>query len=168
MKATTMSKLLGACAISSLALISGPGQAGGCLPAYTVPSATPYSDSLGQGARAPAANPIDARLAREMARIELGLRAGQLTPYEAGKLMRDQWEWSQFQRGFLAAGPVPPKANACAMNQDMFATMVPLVGTMAKGGMQTASSIMRALAQEVGQLIQEEEQRDALPPFDSM
>lgn len=90
----------------------------------------------------------------DMSRIEAALRSGQITPYEAGRQMRQQWEKSQemaqFRRGFLEAAPQPRAAGGCASGIDL----APL-GDMAKSGMQTASSLMRALMRETERLTQD-------------
>ncbi|MBI5330785.1 MAG: hypothetical protein HZB71_09245 [Betaproteobacteria bacterium] len=89
----------------------------------------------------------------EMARIEAALRSGQLTPYEAGRQMRQQWEMAQFQRGFLEpAAAAAPRAGGC--NSGLGVDLAPL-GEMAKSGMQTASTLMRALMKETERLVQE-------------
>jgi hypothetical protein len=161
MKSGTMLKVLGLCAVSTLTLMSGTARADGCLSPTVAPLVSPYPQAEGS----PFVNPVDARLARDMARIELGLRTGQLTPYQAGRLMRAAWELAQFQRGFLGAASGPGPGHACSQNPDVVGALAPLVGNMAKGGLETASSIMRALADEAGRLIQEQERPHALPPL---
>ncbi|PIX96781.1 MAG: hypothetical protein CO126_07480 [Hydrogenophilales bacterium CG_4_9_14_3_um_filter_63_34] len=47
------------------------------------------------------------------------------------------------------------RSNASARDQDKVATLAPLVGGMAKEGIQTASSVMRALTHEASRFIQE-------------
>lgn len=98
---------------------------------------------------APAAPAVSAA---DMARIDSALRAGRITPYEAGRLMRQQWELAQFQRGFLEATPgAAPAAGGCGGgNLDLS----PL-GDMARSGMQTASTLMRALIKETERLVQD-------------
>jgi hypothetical protein len=89
--------------------------------------------------------------AAEMARIDAALRAGRITPYEAGRLMRQQWELAQFQRGFLEGGAEPGSNGGCGVgNLDL----KPL-GDMAKSGLQTASTLMRALIKETERLMQD-------------
>ncbi len=100
-----------------------------------------------------------------MARIESGLRTGRLTPYQAGRLMRAAWELAQFRRGFLGAVSGPGTGHACSRNPDVVGALAPLVGNMAKGGIETASSIMKALADEAGRLIQKQERPRVLPPL---
>jgi len=96
----------------------------------------------------------------DMGRIEAALRSGQITPYEAGRLMRQQWEIAQFQRGFLEGDQAPRAAmrgGGCG-GSDLSINLAPLgdmAGTMAKNGVQTASKVMRALMRETERLIQE-------------
>ena len=47
------------------------------------------------------------------------------------------------------------RTSSSAQDQGMIASIAPLAGSMAKNGMQTASSVMRALTHEASQLIQE-------------
>jgi hypothetical protein len=47
------------------------------------------------------------------------------------------------------------RTSSSAQDQGMIASIAPLAGSMAKGGMQTASSVMRALTHEASQLLQE-------------
>jgi hypothetical protein len=92
----------------------------------------------------------------DMSRIEAALRSGQITPYEAGRLMRQQWEIAQFQRGFLE-GEQAPRGGGCG-GSDLSINLAPLgdmAGTMAKNGVQTASKVMRALMRETERLIRE-------------
>jgi hypothetical protein len=101
-----------------------------------------------------------------MARIEMALRNGQITPFEAGQLMRQQWdmaqaaqEMTQFQRGFMANGKPSvqaAKTGGCGLGPDLGAKLGPLVGDMAKNGMETASTVMRALMRETERLLQEQ------------
>jgi len=104
-----------------------------------------------------AAAPVTMQLVpAEMARIEAALRAGQITPYEAGHLMRQQWEITQFQRGFLEGAP--RSEGNCGLGSDLGRNLAPLgdlAGTMAKNGMQTATTLMRALIRETERLIKE-------------
>lgn len=44
---------------------------------------------------------------------------------------------------------------ALAQDRGMVASVAPLMGSMAKGGMQTASSVMKALSHEASRLLQE-------------
>jgi hypothetical protein len=165
MKSASLSKLIAACAVSTLPLISGPAQAGGCM----FPPALSLVPQTGAASIAPAPQrmaPIDARLAEEMARIEWALRNGRITPYEAGRLMRQQWEWAQFQQGFLGERPPTGQRGACLPNQDALASLAPLAGDMARTGLRTASSVMRALAQEAGRLLLEPGQADDPLSFD--
>jgi hypothetical protein len=112
-----------------------------------------------------------------MERIEQGLRSGEISPMQAGKMMREQWEAVQFQRGFLEGsraggmgmmggmGGMGGMANAgggsCNLMQgidakQLAAKVAPVVGGMAAEGMQTATTVMRALAREAQKLIREE------------
>ncbi len=103
---------------------------------------------------------------QQMARIEMALRNGQITPFEAGQLMRQQWdmaqaaqEMNQFQRGFMANGKPAAQAaktGGCGLGSDLGAKIGPLVGDMAKNGMETASTVMRALMRETERLLQDE------------
>lgn len=108
---------------------------------------------------------------QQMARIETALRSGQITPFEAGQLMRQQWEIAQFQRGFLASGAPgipaatqPAASGGCGLGLGLGpelggklgAKIGPLVGDMAKNGMQTASTVMRAIRRETERLLMEE------------
>ena len=47
------------------------------------------------------------------------------------------------------------RGTASAQDQDLVASIAPLVGSMAKGGFQTATTVMRALTHEASQLLQE-------------
>lgn len=165
MKSGTMLKILAVCAVSSLPLVSGTSLAASCASPAASLSAAPSFGTDAQGLGQPMMNPIEARLAQEMARIDQGLRMGQITPYQAGRLMREQWEKAQFQRGFLGVGQETKGGQSCGLNQDLVAALAPIVGNMAKGGIQTASTVMRALAQEVSQFIREQEQAENLPPL---
>jgi hypothetical protein len=103
---------------------------------------------------------------QQMARIDMALRNGQITPFEAGQLMRQQWdmaqaaqEMTQFQRGFMANGKPSAQAaktGGCGLGSDLGAKIGPLVGDMAKNGMETASTVMRALMRETERLLQDE------------
>jgi hypothetical protein len=98
------------------------------------------------------------------------LRNGQITPFEAGQLMRQQWdmaqaaqEMTQFQRGFMANGKPATQASktgGCGLGPDLGAKLGPLVGDMAKNGMETASTVMRALMRETERLLQEQTPAD--------
>lgn len=90
----------------------------------------------------------------DMGKIEAALRSGQITPYEAGHLMRQQWEIAQFQRGFLEGAPASRTACASSTGIDL-APLGDMAGSMAKNGMQTATTVMRALMRETERLIRE-------------
>ena len=126
--------------VTFLSLAAGAAQAGGC----PLDSAAPAARQM---------MPVD------MSRIEAALRSGQITPYEAGRLMRQQWEIAQFQRGFLEGEPAPRAAmrgGGCASTTSIdLAPLGDMAGAMAKNGMQTASKVMRALMRETERLIQE-------------
>lgn len=106
----------------------------------------------------------------DMSRIEAALRSGQITPYQAGQLMRKQWENAQFQRGFQDAAPANAKSDCgsggcgggsgggCLSGIDL----APL-GDMAKTGLQTAGTVMKALKRETERLLRDEEM--SLPPL---
>jgi len=100
----------------------------------------------------------------DMNKIEAALRNGQITPYEAGRLMRQQWEMAQFQRGFLegvqaSRSSVPASGSGgCGLGSALGLDLAPLgdmASSMAKNGMQTATTVMRALMRETERLIQE-------------
>jgi hypothetical protein len=169
MKSVTMLKVLGVCAVSSLSLLGSPAQADGCPSSALSAPVVPFVGANQRQQDLPGMSPVDARMAREMARIESALRAGRITPYQAGRLAREQWELAQFQRGFQdkgqEVGQTMGRGQSCGLNPDMAANLVPLVGNMAKEGIQRASSIMNALAHEVSRLIREEEQANEMTPF---
>ena len=105
---------------------------------------------------APAARQM---LPADMGQIEAALRSGQITPYEAGRLMRQQWEIAQFQRGFLEGAQAKQRCptsggGGCGAGLDL-APLGDMAGSMAKNGMQTATKVMRALMRETERLIQE-------------
>ncbi|MBU1665111.1 MAG: hypothetical protein KKG92_06885 [Gammaproteobacteria bacterium] len=149
--------------VAFLSLAAGAAQADNrsCLFDSPTPSAV-------QTAPAPGAMP-GARMNMprgDMGNIETALRSGQITPYEAGRLMRRQWEIAQFQRGFLE-GTQPARSNpvvreeGCGLGAGI--DLAPLsdmagnvAGSMAKNGMQTATKVMRALMRETERLIREQ------------
>ena len=95
-------------------------------------------------------------LRNELAKIEAALRSGQISPYEAGHLMRRQWELAQFQRGFLEGATPAGRGGSCGGDVGInLAPLGDLAGDMAKTGMQTATKVMRALMRETERLIQE-------------
>lgn len=158
MKSRTTMKTLGLCALAMLTLNAGAAQADGrsCLfdpPApNAAPNTAPQSGAFVPGAGQAFAYPQEVR--QQMARIEMALRNGQITPFEAGQLMRQQWEIAQFQRGFLASGQ-PARPGGCGLiGPDLAEKLVPL-GDMAKSGMQTAATLMRALMRETERLLRE-------------
>jgi hypothetical protein len=154
MKSHTTLKTLGLCALATLTLNAGLAQADGrsCLFDPPAMSSVPQAGVPTPGASQAFGYPQEVR--QQMARIEAALRNGQITPYEAGQLMRQQWEIAQFQRGFLASSQ-PARAGGCGLiNPDLAEKLAPL-GDMAKSGMQTASTLMRALMRETERLLRE-------------
>jgi hypothetical protein len=177
MKTSSMFKTLGLCALVSLSLSAGLAQAdnASCLLGSSTQSAAPRMGDVGNQAML---NSIEARLNQQMERIEQGLRSGQISPLQAGKMMREQWEAVQFQRGFLegskSGGRCAESAgmgrdgggDACALMQgidtkqikQIAAKLAPVMGNMAAEGMQTATTVIRALGREV-----EKRTQDAAP-----
>jgi hypothetical protein len=185
-------KTFGLCVLASLSFAAGMAQAdnSSCLLGSNNAAANVTNNATNN---APALNALEARLNQRMEQIEQGLRSGQISPMQAGKMMREQWEAVQFQRGFLegsrAAGGMNPMAamggmgggmmggnnagnNACALTQginakqlaakvapvvkEMAAEMAPVVSGIAVEGVQTATTVMRALAREAGKLLRED------------
>lgn len=149
-----------------LSLAAGAAQADNRSCLFDSPSPSPAAAA--QTAPVPGAMP-GARMDMshgEMGKIEAALRSGQITPYEAGRLMRQQWEIAQFQRGFLESAQAPTRRNAvaredggCGLGAGLGLDLAPLgdmAGSMAKNGMQTATKVMRALMRETERLIKEE------------
>lgn len=99
-------------------------------------------------------------------KIEDALSRGQITPYEAGRLLRQQLELAQFQRGFLEGGKPPARSSGdCRLGSDLdLAPLADLASGMAKTGMQTATTLMRALMRETERLLQEKPVEE-LPPL---
>jgi hypothetical protein len=183
MKTTSMLKTLSLCALVSLSLGAGLAQAdnGSC---FFGSASAPQANSANTAPRmnngdtgAAMMHSMEARLNQQMERIEQGLRSGEISPMQAGKMMREQWEAVQFQRGFLEGsraggmgmmggmGGMGGMANAgggsCNLMQgidakQLAAKVAPVVGGMAAEGMQTATTVMRALAREAQKLIREE------------
>lgn len=107
----------------------------------------------------------------DMSKIEAALQAGQITPYEAGRLMRQQWEFAQFQRGFLGAAPQPEagKGGGCGLasgdsgrSGDLGDMAGKVAGSVAKNGIQTATKVMRALMREGERLINDQKAEDGV------
>lgn len=167
MKTPSMLKILSLCALASLSLSAGLAQAdnGSCLLGASTQAAAPRMSGADAGSQA-MMNSMEARLNQQMERIEQGLRSGRISPMQAGKMMREQWEAVQFQRGFLEgsrAGGMGGGGNSCGLSQDakqLAAKLAPVVGSMAAEGMQTATTVMRALAREAEKLIREEAPMD--------
>ncbi|OYY94531.1 MAG: hypothetical protein B7Y41_06780 [Hydrogenophilales bacterium 28-61-23] len=112
-------------------------------------------------------NSMEARLNQQLERIEQGLRGGQISPMQAGKLMREQWEAVQFQRGFLEGNRAGKASggDGCSLGQNidakqLAAKLVPVVSGMAAEGMQTATTVLRAVAKEAQKLIREQSPMD--------
>ncbi|MDD5390313.1 MAG: hypothetical protein PHD37_13275 [Gallionellaceae bacterium] len=57
--------------------------------------------------------------------------------------------------GADGSGNAREGGNASARSQSMVATLAPVMGGMAKEGLHTASSVMRALTQEASRLLQD-------------
>ncbi len=123
---------------------------------------------------APAAPDDAALMAETMARfaaIEQALREGRITAYEAGRLMRWQWDIARFRQGFrdgMQAAPQTPatasvEGEACLDPlKDLASVLAPLGGLAVNGmqaGMRNAAGMMRALTREVGKLLAEEDVR---------
>lgn len=169
MKNLTMLKTLSLCALVSLSLNAGMAQAdnGSCLLGSMTQSGS--SCKNGDDAGLPMMRSMESRMNQQMDRIEQALRSCQISPTQAGSLMREQWEAMQFQRGFMEGGRT---AGRCADNggagrdgsgascalldgidtkqiKQIAAKLAPVMGNMAAEGMQTATTVMRALGREV-------------------
>jgi hypothetical protein len=140
MKSSVILKTLTLCAV--LASAASPAMADG--------RACPL-DSAAPAARAPAPA-FD---------IEAALREGRVTPYQAGQMLRRQWEVEQMRRGFAEAGPLPGRAGnaASARGCDLAANLAPL-GELAVAGMangaRVATTVMHALLREADRLTREQ------------
>jgi hypothetical protein len=181
MKTTSMLKTLSLCTLVSLSLGTGLAQAdnGSCFfGSASAPLANPANTAprMNNGdAGVAMMNSMEARLNQQMERIEQGLRSGEISPMQAGKMMREQWEAVQFQRGFLegsraagmgmmggmGGGMANAGGGSCNLMQgidakQLAAKVAPVVGGMAAEGMQTATTVMRALAREAQKLIRED------------
>lgn len=88
--------------------------------------------------------------------IELALRAGRISPYDAGRLLREQWELARFRQGLLAyAQTIPAQGTGSAcLGIDLVDKLAPL-GDMARGGLRSAGGLMRALLREAERLMQD-------------
>lgn len=174
MKTTLMLKTLSVAALLSMTLGASLAQAeGSCLlgsnannaAQNTTPNMAGMANEPGDRKML---NSMEARINQQLERIEQNLRSGQLSPMQAGKLMREQWEALQFQRGFLEgsrAGKSEAGGEGCALGQgidakQIAAKLVPVVSSMAAEGMQTASTVMRAVAKEAQKLIREQSSMD--------
>jgi hypothetical protein len=163
----TTVKTLSLAALVALSLNAGLAQAdnASCLFGSAPQSAAPRVDS---DAGAAMMSAMEARMNQQMERIEQGLRSGQLSPEQAGRLMREQWEAMQFQRGFMSGNRpggmdrVAGGGESCGLKQDakeIAAKLAPVVGNLAVEGMQTATTVMRAIARGADKLIREEAPR---------
>lgn len=161
----TTFKTLSLAALVALSLNAGLAQAdnASCLFGSAAPSAAPRADRGDVGVGMISA--MEARMNQQMELIEQGLRNGQLSPAQAGKLMREQWEAMQFQRGFMSGNRqqgmdrVSGGGESCGLKQDakeIAAKLAPVVGNLAVEGMQTATTVMRAIARGADKLIREE------------
>jgi len=162
MKTNSIVKTLSLCALVSLSLGTGLAQADSCLFGSSSQADAPRMS--GGDAGGSMMSSMEARMNQQLDRIEQGLRNGQLSPAQAGKMMREQWEALQFQRGFLegsrSAGMGRNSGgDSCALKQDakeLAAKLGPMVGNMAEQGMRTATTVMRALAREAEKLTRED------------
>lgn len=161
MKTSAMFKTLSLCALVSLSLNAGMAQADNASCILASPQAA--APRMNNGDAGPAMmGQMEARMNQQMNqqmdRIEQGLRNGQLSPMQAGKMMREQWEAMQFQRGFLEGGKAAGGSGSC-LSQDakeIAAKLAPVAGNLAAEGMQTATTVMRALARGAERLIRED------------
>jgi len=170
MKTTSIVKTLSLCALISLSLGAGMAQADNdscILGSVAAPqAAAPRVNN--DDSRSAMLGQMEMRMNQQMERIEQALRSGQISPMQAGKMMREQWEAVQFQRGFLEGNRAPGSLSqagggngSCGLMgsvdaKQLVQKMAPVVGGMAREGMQTATTVMRALAQEAGKLLREE------------
>lgn len=117
--------------------------------------AEPSSCPRGQTAAAPEASIANTpQFQARMRWIEGALREGRITPYDAGRLMRQVWEQARFESGFLAASPAGSGSGCGPLNPELAAKLAPL-GDLALDGLQSAGSLMRTLLQETERLIQD-------------
>jgi len=149
--------------ITLLALAAGGAQAGN--DSCPLERQAPMSRDAGPGPRADAAVSDSPQFQARLRWIEQTLREGRISPYDAGRLLRQQWELAQFQQGFLAGSP-PARTRdgngGCGvLNPDLTAKLAPL-GDLAISGMQSAGSLMRTLIRETERLIQEKADSSAL------
>ena len=164
-------KVLGLSALVALSLNAGLAQAdnGSCLLGSSSQPMASRGGNLDAGGP-PMMGMMEARMNQQLDRIEQSLRNGQITPMQAGKMMREQWEAMQFQRGFLEGsrasgmGDMAGRgSDSCGLKQDVkevAAKLAPVMGSMAAEGMHTATTVMRALAREAEKLIREDEAMD--------
>ncbi|MBM4180543.1 MAG: hypothetical protein FJ209_03180 [Betaproteobacteria bacterium] len=158
MKSRSSLKQLSLAILTGLTLAAGGVQAGGqsCPLEHQAARALPHG---------PAAQGDPMQTFQERARqIELSLRAGRISPYDAGRLLRQHWELARFQQGFLSAGqPVPAEGRGMScLGADLAGKLAPL-GDMALGGLRSAGGLMRALLRESERLMQEPTPSDPAP-----
>lgn len=155
MKSRSSLKHLGLGLLAALTLAAGAAQAGNA------------SCPLERQAQAPqaGATTFNAPQFQERLRgIEQALREGRISAYDAGRLMRQQWELAQFQQGFLNGGQAAPAATAsgACLSSDLAAKIAPL-GDMAISNLQSASSLMRTFLRETERLISDQMGADKAP-----
>ncbi|HNA82777.1 MAG TPA: hypothetical protein PLL19_05945 [Thiobacillaceae bacterium] len=122
-------------------------------PALADPGSCPRG--TGASTSAPAADTINTpQFQARMRWIETALREGRITSYEAGRLLRQEWELAGLQQGFLDGARANPSGGCGPLSPDMAARLAPL-GNMALEGLQSAGSLMRTLLKETERLIQE-------------
>lgn len=165
MKTPSLVKALSLSALLAVSLNTGLAQADNrsCLFGTPPQAVAPQANNVDGGSQA-MLNSMQQQMNQQMERIEHNLRNGQISPMQAGKLMREQWEAMQFQRGFLEGGRVAGAGRAaggesCGLQQDakaIAAKLAPVVGNMAAEGMQTATTVMRAIARGADKLIRDE------------
>lgn len=163
MKSRTSPKHLALGLFTLLLLAAGGAQAGN--DSCPLQRLAPTSRDAGAGPRAQAAVADSPQFQARLRWIEQALREGSISPYDAGRLLRQQWELAQFQQGFQAGGPPARPADGSGgcglLNPDLTARLAPL-GDLAISGMQSAGSLMRTLIRETERVIQEKADKSAL------
>ncbi len=109
MKTSSIAKILATTALATLGLAAGASQAdsfGFHGPVNAPGFDRPGFDGPGFGPAfcPPRNDAIDQRQRNQMARIEAGIRSGQLTRHEARELIREQRRIEHLQRRYLADG----------------------------------------------------------------
>ncbi len=170
MKTNLSVKALSLSALVALSLNVGMAQAdnGSCLFGSSPQAAASCANNPDTGSAAMMSS-MEAHINQQMDRIEQALRNGQISPAQAGSMMREQWEVMQFQRGFMGGGRSSSRCadnvgvgrngggESCALLpgidtrqiKQIAAKLAPVMGNMAAEGMQTATTLMRALGREV-------------------